>query len=105
MALDGTRALVVLDGEEPPAGTYKVPRTPHFGIPEWTFSNPRRTQKLREIVETVLGLTLWEREANEVLLLHGNSVTDAKQIEVQLFDDRLCQRMLYGRGAYLTTEA
>jgi catechol 2,3-dioxygenase-like lactoylglutathione lyase family enzyme len=68
------------------------------------FKRQQDAETLR-FVETVLGLKLWERGANEVFLLHGTSVTDAKQIEVQGFDDRLCQRMLYGRGVYLTTEA
>merc|ERR1712129_157773 len=45
-----------------------------------------------------------ERWANEVVLLHGTTADVADKIAKQGFDERLCERGLYGRGVYFTTD-
>eukprot|EP00927_Polykrikos_kofoidii_P050145 TRINITY_DN44076_c0_g1_i1.p1 TRINITY_DN44076_c0_g1~~TRINITY_DN44076_c0_g1_i1.p1 ORF type:complete len:554 (-),score=65.29 TRINITY_DN44076_c0_g1_i1:96-1757(-) len=61
------------------------------------------TPPVNRVANVFPWISLDER-GNEVLLLHGTSIDIAEKIAKQGFDERLCQRGLYGRGIYLTTD-
>ena len=63
-----------------------------------------RANCLAPPVDQLAALFRWiwlDVQANEVLLLHGTSKETADKIAKQGFDERLCQRGLYGHGVYL----